>query len=121
MSAFREALQTRISALIAGVITSLLPVLALAAPVLLISIDGLRPGDLLEADKRGIKAPALRALATPGLVDELERRNDAPLRAKVAALLNRPQGWRELNWASPQWSARKASPPAAARARRCFS
>ena len=56
----------RIAALIAGVVAGLLPVLALAAPVLLISIDGLRPGDLLEADKRGIKAPVLRALVAEG-------------------------------------------------------
>lgn len=35
-------------------------------PVLLISIDGLRPGDVLEADKRGLKIPALRALLAEG-------------------------------------------------------
>jgi predicted AlkP superfamily pyrophosphatase or phosphodiesterase len=57
----------RIAAFIAGIITGLLPVLALAAPVLLISIDGLRPGDLLEAEARGIKAPALRALMAEGV------------------------------------------------------
>lgn len=34
---------------------------AKSAPVLLISIDGLRPGDVLEADKRGLKIPNLRA------------------------------------------------------------
>ncbi len=56
----------RIAALIAALITGLLPALALAAPVLLISIDGLRPGDLIEADKRGITAPALRALMARG-------------------------------------------------------
>lgn len=37
-----------------------------AAPVLLISIDGLRPGDVLEADKRGLKIPNLRRFVTEG-------------------------------------------------------
>jgi predicted AlkP superfamily pyrophosphatase or phosphodiesterase len=37
-----------------------------AGPVLLISIDGLRPGDLLEADKRGLKLPNLRKLMAEG-------------------------------------------------------
>ncbi len=40
---------------------------ARAAPVLMISIDGLRPGDVLEADARGIKAPTLQALLKTGL------------------------------------------------------
>ncbi len=40
---------------------------AKAAPVLMISIDGLRPGDVLEAERRGIKAPNLEALLTTGL------------------------------------------------------
>ncbi|MBB3955318.1 alkaline phosphatase family protein [Novosphingobium sediminicola] len=35
-------------------------------PVLLISIDGLRPGDVIEADRRGLKIPALRALLAEG-------------------------------------------------------
>src|ERR1700761_3732345 len=49
--------------------TSLLlaPVAATAAPVLMISIDGLRPADVLEADKRGIKVPTLSRLAAAGL------------------------------------------------------
>jgi predicted AlkP superfamily pyrophosphatase or phosphodiesterase len=38
-----------------------------AAPVLMISIDGLRPGDILEADARGISAPTLIAMAHRGL------------------------------------------------------
>ncbi|MDB5735606.1 MAG: type phosphodiesterase/nucleotide pyrophosphatase [Alphaproteobacteria bacterium] len=42
------------------------PLAAHAAPVLMISIDGLRPGDVLEADKRGLKIPALRRLAAEG-------------------------------------------------------
>ena len=37
-----------------------------AAPVLMISIDGLRPGDLAAADARGLKIPTLRALAAAG-------------------------------------------------------
>ena len=39
---------------------------ALARPVLLISIDGLRPGDVLEADKRGLKIPTLRRFVRDG-------------------------------------------------------
>jgi predicted AlkP superfamily pyrophosphatase or phosphodiesterase len=57
----------RIAALIAGFVAGLLPAIALAAPVLLISIDGLRPGDLLDAQARGIKVPALRALMAEGV------------------------------------------------------
>ena len=37
-----------------------------ARPVLLVSIDGLRPGDVIEADKRGIAVPNLRRLLTEG-------------------------------------------------------
>lgn len=37
-----------------------------AEPVLLISIDGLRPLDVIEADKRGLKIPNLRRLLTGG-------------------------------------------------------
>ena len=39
---------------------------SLAAPVLMISIDGLRPGDVLDADARGLKIPALRAIVADG-------------------------------------------------------
>lgn len=39
---------------------------AVAGPVLLISIDGLRPGDVLEADRRGLKIPNLRAFLRDG-------------------------------------------------------
>ena len=39
---------------------------ACAAPVLLISIDGLRPGDVLEAEQRGLKVPNLRRFVTLG-------------------------------------------------------
>ena len=38
-----------------------------ARPVLLISIDGLRPGDVLEADKRGLKVPNLRRMVAEGV------------------------------------------------------
>jgi predicted AlkP superfamily pyrophosphatase or phosphodiesterase len=38
-----------------------------AAPVLMISIDGLRPADVLEADRRGVQAPTLSAMAKGGL------------------------------------------------------
>ncbi|MET0241043.1 MAG: ectonucleotide pyrophosphatase/phosphodiesterase [Sphingobium sp.] len=39
---------------------------AAAKPVLLISVDGLRPGDVLDADARGLKVPTLRKLAAEG-------------------------------------------------------
>lgn len=37
-----------------------------SAPVLLISIDGLRPGDVLEAEQRGLKVPNLRRFVNEG-------------------------------------------------------
>jgi predicted AlkP superfamily pyrophosphatase or phosphodiesterase len=37
-----------------------------ARPLLLISIDGLRPGDVIEAEKRGLKVPNLRRFMTEG-------------------------------------------------------
>lgn len=39
---------------------------AMAEPVLLISIDGLRPGDVLEAEQRGLKIPNLRKFVKEG-------------------------------------------------------
>lgn len=39
---------------------------ATATPVVLISIDGLRPGDVLQADQRGLKIPNLRAFLREG-------------------------------------------------------
>jgi len=39
---------------------------ARAAPVLLISIDGLRPADVLEAEMRGLKVPNLRRFVSEG-------------------------------------------------------
>lgn len=59
-------------AVIAGVVLlgSTAPVVAKAQeagkPVLLISIDGLRPGDVLEAEKRGLKVPNLRRFLKEG-------------------------------------------------------
>jgi predicted AlkP superfamily pyrophosphatase or phosphodiesterase len=41
--------------------------MAQAAPVLMVSVDGLRPGDVLEADKRGIKIPTLHGLVESGV------------------------------------------------------
>jgi predicted AlkP superfamily pyrophosphatase or phosphodiesterase len=38
-----------------------------AAPVLMISVDGLRPADVLEADARGIRVPTLTAMVKTGL------------------------------------------------------
>lgn len=40
--------------------------LAAAAPVLMISIDGLRPADVLDAPARGVKAPVLEAMVAQG-------------------------------------------------------
>jgi hypothetical protein len=37
-----------------------------SAPVLMISIDGLRPGDVVEAEKRGVTAPNLQRLMYEG-------------------------------------------------------
>ncbi len=37
-----------------------------AAPVLLISIDGLRPGDVFDADQRGLKIPNLQTFVAQG-------------------------------------------------------
>ena len=42
------------------------PAIAQAAPVLMISIDGLRPRDVLDADARGFKAPFLKSLVADG-------------------------------------------------------
>ncbi len=57
---------------------ALLPALVLAAtsvaagaePVLLVSIDGLRPGDIIEAEKRGLKIPNLRRFVVEGTYAE---------------------------------------------------
>ncbi len=43
-----------------------LPVAASAEPVLFISIDGLQPADVIEADKRGIDIPNLKRFITEG-------------------------------------------------------
>lgn len=48
------------------VAASLIATPALAEPVLLISIDGLRPGDVIEAEQRGLKIPNLRRFVTEG-------------------------------------------------------
>lgn len=53
-------------ALLAAMIAALLPGAVLAEPVLLISIDGLRPGDILEADRRGLALPHLRRFLKEG-------------------------------------------------------
>ena len=56
----------KIFALVASALTLAVPALARAEPVLLISIDGLRPGDVLEADKRGLSIPNLRRFVKEG-------------------------------------------------------
>ena len=50
----------RLSSVAAVSIVSLLAAgTAAANPVLMISIDGLRPGDVIDAQQRGLKVPAL--------------------------------------------------------------
>ena len=49
-----------------GLITSLMASAASAAPLLLIAVDGLRPGDVIEADKRGLNIPTLRTFVAEG-------------------------------------------------------
>lgn len=47
-------------------LATVMPTMAQAEPLLLISIDGLRPGDVLEAQKRGLSIPNLRRFLTEG-------------------------------------------------------
>ena len=54
------------AALLLSLLVSACPATALAEPVLLISIDGLRPGDVLEAEKRGLSIPNLRRFVKEG-------------------------------------------------------
>jgi len=54
------------AALLLTAFTASLSGTAMAEPVLLISIDGLRPGDVLKADKRGLAIPNLRRFVTHG-------------------------------------------------------
>jgi len=56
------------SALLIGsaLLMGALPSAALAEPVLLISIDGLQPDDVIEAEKRGIDIPNLKRFITQG-------------------------------------------------------
>lgn len=49
-----------------GALSLLAPVLAGAHPLLLISIDGLRPADVIDARQRGLKLPHLQAFLTRG-------------------------------------------------------
>lgn len=54
------------AALFASALALFLPGMALADPVLLISIDGLRPADVIEAQKRGLSIPSLRRFLSEG-------------------------------------------------------
>jgi len=49
-----------------ALLASALPSAALADPVLLISIDGLQPADVLQAEQRGIDIPNLKRFITDG-------------------------------------------------------
>ena len=56
---------------LAAVAASLCAVgVARASPVVMISLDGLRPDDVTQAEARGIKVPVLRALMTQGAYAE---------------------------------------------------
>lgn len=52
--------------LLAALLLAAAPVAASAEPVLMISIDGLRPGDIIDAEKRGLKVPNLRGFLKDG-------------------------------------------------------
>src|ERR1700761_4060783 len=52
--------------LFAAAIATLAATPAAASPVLMISVDGLRPLDVIDADKRGFKIPNMRALMAAG-------------------------------------------------------
>ena len=57
----------RLAAFLCGLALALsAPAVAAAAPVLMISVDALRPADVLEADRRGLKLPNLRRLLAEG-------------------------------------------------------
>jgi predicted AlkP superfamily pyrophosphatase or phosphodiesterase len=53
-------------ALVASLVLAATSVAARAEPVLMISIDGLRPADVIEAEKRGLKVPNLRRFVRDG-------------------------------------------------------
>jgi predicted AlkP superfamily phosphohydrolase/phosphomutase len=61
-----EAIMRTLSFLLILGVGLLVAATAYAAPVLMISIDGLRPADVLEAQQRGLKIPTLRRLAARG-------------------------------------------------------
>ena len=58
------------SALACGIalLASAIPLGRSAEPVLLISIDGLRPADVIEAEKRGLAFPNLRRFIARALM-----------------------------------------------------
>ena len=57
----------RLKSLICALALALLaPGGALAAPVLMISVDGMRPADVLQAEQRGLKLPTLSRLVAEG-------------------------------------------------------
>lgn len=57
---------TKAALLASLALAALAPAPALAEPVLLISIDGLRPGDVIEAEKRGLRLPNLSRFVARG-------------------------------------------------------
>ncbi len=55
-----------LSALLLGLVSLLASGASFARPLLLISIDGLRPADVIDAQQRGLKLPNLQAFLTRG-------------------------------------------------------
>ena len=85
----------RLAALVCGLVLSAAPALAAAVPVLMISVDGLRRGEVTEAEQRGIKVPhgyfpehATFIMQGPGVpragsIGEIDQRDIAPTVAKT--------------------------------------
>ncbi|CAH0497179.1 alkaline phosphatase family protein [Novosphingobium sp. CECT 9465] len=61
-----KAMVTGVALLCSAAPVAVLAQSTTSSPVLLISIDGLRPGDVLEAEKRGLKIPNLRRFLKEG-------------------------------------------------------
>ena len=62
----RRPIATVLTCLGLSAASALVPAAALAGPVLLISIDGLQPADILDAKARGLSIPNLKAMVKDG-------------------------------------------------------
>lgn len=68
MKAFwSEEVVVRSWGVLVAALAALTTAAAAARPVLMISVDGLRPADVLDADARGLKVPNLRRIAHEGV------------------------------------------------------